>query len=83
MPRRPTLADLKKRADVRLKIFLAFLMAWLVVDEWVKEGYLFDVSDLTQPLTHEFFLIVLLCLEAMLLLIPRLMRRRSGRSRGV
>jgi len=74
MPRKPSLDDLKKRASLRLKIFLIFLMAWLVVDEWLKEGYFFDLSDLTQPLTHEFFFVVLLSLEAMLLLIPRLIR---------
>ncbi len=78
MSRRPTLADLKKKASVRLKIFLIFLIVWLIVDEWVKEGYIFDPSDILQPLTHEFLITLLLFLEAMFLLVPRLMKRKGG-----
>lgn len=63
MSRRPTLDDLKKKAGLRIRIFLIFLIIWLFVDEFVKEGYLFSLDDVFQPLTHEFLIIVLVGLE--------------------
>ncbi len=58
------LDDLKKKAGLRIRIFLIFLIIWLFVDEFVKEGYLFSLDDVFQPLTHEFLIIVLVGLES-------------------
>ena len=31
-----------------------------VIDEYLKEGYIFDVSDVLKPLTHENIIVILL-----------------------
>jgi fructose 1,6-bisphosphatase len=50
---------------MRFRLSLAFLLAafGLLVDEYVKEGYVFDVADVFRsPLTHEQLFIVFLAL---------------------
>jgi hypothetical protein len=50
---------------MRFRLSLAFLLAafGLLVDEYVKEGYMFDAADvLRAPLTHEQLFLVFLAL---------------------
>jgi hypothetical protein len=50
---------------MRFRLSLAFLLAafGLLVDEYVKEGYVFDVADVFRaPLTHEQLFLVFLAL---------------------
>jgi fructose 1,6-bisphosphatase len=50
---------------MRFRLSLAFLLAafGLLVDEYMKEGYVFDVVDVFRaPLTHEQLFIVFLAL---------------------
>ncbi|RLI76104.1 hypothetical protein DRP05_13500 [Archaeoglobales archaeon] len=63
MPRPPNLGDLKRRIHIRLPVFLIGLAVLLVVDEYVKEGYLFDFRDVVIVGTHEFAVVVFLLLS--------------------
>ena len=63
MPRPPNLGDLKKRIHIRLPVFLIGLAILLLIDEYVEEGYLFDVRDVFIAGTHEFVVVVLLLLS--------------------
>jgi len=63
MPRPQNLGDLKKRIHLRLPILLIGLAVLLVVDEYVKEGYLFDVRDVFIVGTHEFIVVLLFLLS--------------------
>ncbi|RLI71965.1 hypothetical protein DRO97_09325 [Archaeoglobales archaeon] len=63
MPRPPNLGDLKKRIHISLPVFLIGLAVLFVVDEYVKESYLFDVRDVFIAGTHEFVVVVLLLLS--------------------
>ncbi len=63
MPRKPTLEDLKKRFEVRFSVFTVFISLWLLTDEMIKEGYLFDIRDVLIPGTHESIIVALLSLN--------------------
>jgi len=52
----PTLDDLRKKFWLRSLIFSLFSTGFLIVDEYVKEGYLFNPQDLLVPGTHESLL---------------------------
>jgi hypothetical protein len=57
--------ELLKRWERRLGVGLLGLAALLLVDEWVKEGYLFWPGDLlTASLTHEKLVVLLVALGA-------------------
>lgn len=60
MPRRPGLQDLKKKFRARFILASVVITLWLIADEWVKEGYFFDVADITMPGTHEFLVVTLI-----------------------
>jgi len=47
----------KKTAE-RIIVFFIFLIAWLLVDEKIKEGYYFRSSDLTKFVTHEMLIAI-------------------------
>jgi hypothetical protein len=52
---------------LRLSLFFALLAFFTLVDEAVKEGYVFDPNDLLSPaLTHEKLFIVFLVLSLLL-----------------
>lgn len=54
--RMPALDDLRKKFWLRSFIFSLFASGYLLVDEYVKEGYLFNPQDLLVPGTHESLL---------------------------
>jgi hypothetical protein len=66
MSRIPTLKDLKKKFRKRFLLASIFLTIWLLADEWIKEGYLFDFKDVFIPGTHEFFIIILIFLDVVI-----------------
>ncbi len=45
MPRKPNLSDLKKKFWMRFAVFSLFISIWLLVDELIKEVYLFSPED--------------------------------------
>ena len=63
-----------RNARKRIPIWIIGLITILLIDEYVKEGYLFNPNDVIKPLTHENLiatLIVILSLFASLQLIRR------------
>ncbi|MBO8183674.1 MAG: hypothetical protein H0Z28_12955, partial [Archaeoglobus sp.] len=67
MPRLPTLQDLKKKWRIRFHLGSIFLIAWLITDELVKEGYAFDPADVVYFGTHEFWIVILLAINVAVL----------------
>jgi|Deesub1362A_J573_1020465.scaffolds.fasta_scaffold00761_11 hypothetical protein len=53
---KPTLKDLTKKLSKRLPLWIAGLIGLILIDEWIKEGYLFNFSDLFVIGTHEFLI---------------------------
>ena len=58
----PTIRDLKKRILYRIPIWCFMLCVTLLIDEYVKEGYLFSISDIVYPMTHEFLITTLIAI---------------------
>jgi len=57
-----------KKLRKRLTVFLFFITIWLLVDEYIKEGYMFNIDDLFNPhITHEKIFITLLIVIVLLL----------------
>lgn len=59
--------SIKKNFWRRLNLGAFILVLWLLMDEYLKEGYLFNPSDITRPFTHEFLIsvtvIIMICLN--------------------
>jgi MYXO-CTERM domain-containing protein len=65
-----------ERLRLRLSVALAVLATLVLVDEAIKEGYVFDPADLVNPaLTHEKLFVALL-----LLALALGVRRRGKRA---
>ncbi len=67
MPRKPNLSDLKKRFQIRFAVFSLFFSIWLLVDELIKEGYLFSPEDVRIPGTHEFIITLIFVINLLIL----------------
>jgi len=67
---------LSKKNTLRAIVFLIFTIAWLFVDEKIKEDYFFKTTDLLKPLTHESIIAVLCITLAVFLLKYILTNRR-------
>lgn len=75
-----------KRARLRLSVLLLALAFFVLVDEALKEGYVFDPTDLVVPrITHEklFLALLLLGLVLGLRLGGGRTRDKGGRRAGV
>jgi len=68
----PGFSELRKNFWKRLKIALCFIIVFILVDEGIKEGYLFKLSDVLIPLTHENTIIII---GAVLLIVVVIKRR--------
>ena len=72
-------ANIKKKFWVRFS-FLSFVLAvWLVLDEKIKQGYFFHLNEASNPLCHEFWVVVLLLISAVSYAIHKL---KGGDKRG-
>ncbi len=60
MGRLPGLGDLKKKWTIRARIWIIWLIAMLLTDEYIKEGYFFKISDVVIPFTHENIIVSLI-----------------------
>jgi len=60
MKRKPAIDDLKKRLRVRKYVWILGLTILLLIDEYLKEGYVFNKSDILTYGTHEFIILFLL-----------------------
>ena len=54
--------EIYKKAGIRIYVWLVGLIVLLLVDEYVKEGYLYKLGDAMQLFSHEFFVNVLLAI---------------------
>ena len=64
-----------KKPGLRAIVFLSIMIVWLLIDEYVKEGYLFDPKDLLNGnITHEK-VIVALAITLTYLTINKLKKR--------
>jgi len=68
--------NIKKKFWARLSLLSFILAVWLMLDECVKEGYFFRISEITDPAYHEFWVVVLLLVSAISYAIHKL---RGGR----
>ena len=63
MPRLPSkqyiITNIKKKFWKRLSWLSFISIVALLGDEVIKEGYILNLTDVTNPLTHEFWIVVL------------------------
>ena len=52
------LVELKKNIRKRIHLWFIFAIVFLLLDEYLKEGYLFKLEDITKLFTHEFLITV-------------------------
>jgi len=57
MSRKPTASDFKKNFYKRSLFWIALVIFGLLCDEYIKEGYLFDIRDVVIYGTHEFLIV--------------------------
>ena len=50
--------QLKKKFWKRLTLFSVFVIAFLIVDEKIKEGYIFNIKDIVNPYSHELYILL-------------------------
>lgn len=56
--RLPDLSDLRKKFWVRVPFWSFSLSFLLLIDEYIKEGYIFNPYDILTPGTHENLFII-------------------------
>jgi len=66
----------------RLPVALVFAIAWLLVDEWLKEGYIFKLSDLLVPGSHETIIIALAVGLVVSIVLGRRRKREADLGEG-
>ena len=66
----PGIDDLKKKRRKRVIVWLFGLTCLILADEYIKEGYVFNVRDVLIPGTHEFFVVVLVVVGILLGFLP-------------
>jgi len=57
------IAQIKKKFWKRLSWLSFISIIALLGDEYIKEGYLFNPADVTNPLAHEFWIIVFIIIS--------------------
>jgi len=78
MPRRPTLKDLKKKLLKRFDFWCLSAVFFLIVDEIIKEGYMFDIRDVLIPGTHEFLIaLFVMAFVVKKVVVEKLVRRNK------
>ncbi len=80
MPRKPNLSDLKKKFWTRFAVFSLFISIWLLVDELIKEGYLFSPDDVRIPGTHEFIIALIFVINLVILFAKVITKQIKGRT---
>ena len=67
-------AEISKKQPKRLNICTLFIIMMILVDQRVKEGYWFKISDVGNPLSHEMLLISIVLINLCLNLVYKLKR---------
>ena len=70
-------SEIYKKAGMRIYVWLVGLIVLLLVDEYVKEGYLYKLSDAVQLFSHEFFINCLLAILLAKFLYDKLKKIRG------
>ena len=52
------LRELRKNIRKRLHLWFIFAIIFLLLDEYLKEGYLFKIEDVAKLFTHEFLITI-------------------------
>ena len=52
------IAEVKKKFWKRLTWFSVIAIAFLIGDEMIKEGYIFNVKDIVNPYSHELYILL-------------------------
>jgi len=76
MSRRPNISDLKKNFYKRSLFWIALIIFGLLCDEYIKEGYLFDIQDVTTYGTHEFLVVMFLLLGVVVVTYNKVKNRK-------
>jgi len=71
--------ELRKISIKRVWLAWAFLTGWLLCDEYIKEGYLFNVHEVLMFGTHEFFIFALTVVSIATTILNILRSRKSDR----
>lgn len=76
------IANIKKKFWKRLSVFSIFMALWLLIDEFIKEGYFFNPADAGNPLSHEFWVLVLWVLAGVSFYIDERRGVKNGDSKS-
>lgn len=76
------ITHIKKKFWKRLSAFSLILAVWLLIDEFIKEGYLFNPADAGNPLSHEFWMLVLWVLAGVSFYIDERRGVKNGDSKS-
>ena len=75
----PKVSDLLKEFHKRSLNFLIFFTLFILTDEYIKEGYLFNPREVLTPLTHENILFAVWITVGIINLIYAFFKRKNMR----
>ena len=73
------IAQIKKNFWKRVSWLSIWAIVGLLIDEKAKEGYILNPTDVTNPLAHEFWIVVFLLISIVSFVIHKL---KGGGKRG-
>jgi hypothetical protein len=73
------LRELRKRIDRRIHWWYAWTILLILVDEYIKEGYVFNPDDFLKPLTHENLILLTTVAYTVVSTVIVVRRGRSSR----
>jgi len=83
--RNPTLnmmlKELMKNLEKRIHLWFILAVILLLLDEYLKEGYLVKPKDILKPLTHEQILTATTIIYVLILLILKLKKKKPKKRR--
>lgn len=67
--------EIKKNLAKRLKMWTVLIIIGILLDEYLKEGYIFNPKDLATPLSHEQLIITIVLIR---LVLNKLIKKFGG-----
>lgn len=64
------------KAQISGAIYLFLLILFILLDELIKEGYLFKKEDLANGITHEFIIIIVIMITIVKIAITKIRREK-------
>lgn len=65
------------KAQISGAIYLFLLILFILLDELIKEGYLFKKEDLVKGITHEFIIIIVIMITIVKIAITKIRRLKK------